>query len=85
VDPEGPEPVYLELADALELYAAIVGGTTARGRRISFVTVRASRARSAGHATTRSTRTPTWRVRQLRALTGSQRAKRSSMATSASC
>jgi len=30
VDPEGAEPVYLELADALELYAAIVGGTTAQ-------------------------------------------------------
>jgi len=30
VDPEGPEPVYLELADALELYAPIVGGTTAQ-------------------------------------------------------
>jgi len=30
VDPEGPDPVYLELADALELYAAIVGGTTAQ-------------------------------------------------------
>jgi len=28
VDPEGAEPVYLEFADALELYAAIVGGTT---------------------------------------------------------
>jgi death-on-curing protein len=30
VDPEGAEPVYLELADALELYAAIVGGTSAQ-------------------------------------------------------
>lgn len=28
MDPEGAEPVYLEFADALELYAAIVGGTT---------------------------------------------------------
>jgi death-on-curing protein len=30
VDPEGAEPVYLEVADALELYAAIVGGTAAQ-------------------------------------------------------
>ena len=30
MDPEGAEPVYLELADALELYAAIVGGTSAQ-------------------------------------------------------
>jgi hypothetical protein len=30
VDPEGAEPVYLELADTLELYAAIVGGTAAQ-------------------------------------------------------
>jgi hypothetical protein len=30
VDPEGAEPVYLEFADALELYAAIVGGTAAQ-------------------------------------------------------
>jgi death-on-curing family protein len=29
VDPEGAEPVYLEFADTLELYAAIVGGTAA--------------------------------------------------------
>ena len=28
MDPQGAEPVYLEVADALELYAAIVGGTT---------------------------------------------------------
>ena len=28
VDPEEVEPIYLELADALELYAAIVGGTS---------------------------------------------------------
>ena len=30
MDPEGAAPVYLELADALELYAAIVGGTAAQ-------------------------------------------------------
>jgi death-on-curing protein len=30
VDPEGAAPVYLELADTLELYAAIVGGTAAQ-------------------------------------------------------
>ncbi len=30
MDPEGAEPVYLEFADALALYAAIVGGTTAQ-------------------------------------------------------
>jgi death-on-curing protein len=30
LDPEGAEPVYLEFADALALYAAIVGGTTAQ-------------------------------------------------------
>jgi len=30
VDPEGAEPVYLEFADTLELYAAIVGGTPAQ-------------------------------------------------------
>jgi death-on-curing protein len=30
VDPDGAEPVYLELADALELYAAIVGATAAQ-------------------------------------------------------
>lgn len=28
MDPDRAEPVYLELADALELYGAIVGGTT---------------------------------------------------------
>lgn len=28
---EGSEPVYLELVDALELYAAIVGGTAGQG------------------------------------------------------
>ena len=28
MDLEGAEPVYLEFSDALELYAAIVGGTT---------------------------------------------------------
>ena len=75
MDPEGPEPVYLELADALELYAPAADQLRDRAGLESAL------GRPRNHALYEDADL----ALQAAALAhGSRRAKHSSMATSAS-
>ena len=83
VDPEGAEPVYLDFADALELYAAIVGGTT--GQAADQLRDRTGLESALGRPRNYALYEDADLALQAAALlTGSRRAKRSLMATSAS-
>jgi len=82
VDPEGAEPVYLEFADALELYAAIVGGTT--GQAADQLRDRAGLKSALGRPRNYALYEDADLALQAATLTGSRRVRLSLMAISAS-
>lgn len=79
---EENEPVYIEFTDALEFYAAIIGGTIEQAATSSVI-MPVSRARWGGRETTLTTKRPISRCRPRRLRTASPRARHSSTETSA--